>query len=62
METTTQTKTAKLKVIKINETEFWDKSIVKKASGNTSRLVTAAKQAGVFVILKIAYNAFMKRK
>jgi len=31
METITETKTAKLKLVKIDETEFWDKKIVKKA-------------------------------
>lgn len=41
---------------------FINKSIVQKTSGNTSKLVTAAKQAGVFTILKIAYNAFIRRK
>jgi len=41
---------------------FINKSIVKKTSGNTARLVTAAKQAGVFALLKIAYNAVIKRK
>jgi hypothetical protein len=41
---------------------FVNKSVIKKASGNTSRLVTAAKQAGVFTLLKIAYNAFIKKK
>jgi hypothetical protein len=39
-----------------------NRSIAKKTSGNTSRLVTAAKQAGVFALLKIAYRAFLKRK
>ena len=41
---------------------FINKSIVKKTSGNTSKLVTAAKQAGVFTILKIAYNAFIRKR
>lgn len=41
---------------------FVNKSLVKKASGNTSRLVTAAKQAGIFTLLKIGYNVFIKKK
>ena len=41
---------------------FVNKSLVKKASGNTSRLVTAAKQAGIFTLLKIGYNVFIRRK
>jgi hypothetical protein len=41
---------------------FINKSIVQKTSGNTSRLVAVAKQAGVFTLLKIGYNAFIKRK
>jgi hypothetical protein len=41
---------------------FVNNSIVKKTSGNTSKLVTAAKQAGVFTLLKFAYNAFIKKK
>jgi hypothetical protein len=39
-----------------------NKSIVQKTSGNTARLVTMAKQAGVFALLKVAYNAIIKRK
>ena len=31
METKTETKTAKLKVVKIEETQFWSKKIIKKA-------------------------------
>ena len=41
---------------------FINKSIVKKTSGNTSRLVMAAKQAGIFTLLKIGYNVFIKKK
>jgi len=41
---------------------FVNNSIAKKTSGNTSRLVTAAKQAGVFTLIKIAYNAFIKKE
>jgi hypothetical protein len=41
---------------------FINKSVVKKTSGNTSKLVTAAKQAGVFTLLKVAYNVFIRRK
>ncbi|MFT3933259.1 MAG: hypothetical protein QM726_06560 [Chitinophagaceae bacterium] len=41
---------------------FVNNSIVKKTSGNTSKLVTAAKQAGVFTLLKIAYNVFIRKK
>jgi len=41
---------------------FVNKTIVKKTSGNTSGLVTAAKQAGIFTLLKIGYNVFIKRK
>jgi len=41
---------------------FINKSIVKKTNGNTSRLVTAAKQAGLVALLKFAYKAFIKKK
>ena len=41
---------------------FINKSIVKKTNGNTSRLVTAAKQAGIFALLKLAYNAFIRKR
>ncbi len=41
---------------------FVNNSIVKKTSGNTSKMVMAAKQAGVFTLLKFAYNAFIKKK
>ncbi len=40
---------------------FINNSVLKKTGGNTSKLVTAAKQAGVFTLLKIAYNAFIKK-
>ena len=37
--------------------------VVDNKSGNDhSKLVTAAKQAGIFTLLKIAFNVFMKRK
>jgi len=41
---------------------FVNKSVVKKTSGNTSRLVTAAKQAGIVTLIRIAYKAFIKKK
>ena len=41
---------------------FINKSIIKKNSGNTSRLVAVAKQAGIFTILKLAYNIFIRKK
>lgn len=41
---------------------FINKSIVKKNSGNTSRLVTAAKQAGLMTLLKFAYRMFIGKK
>ena len=41
---------------------FINKSIVKKTAGNTSRLVTAAKQAGLVALLKFGYNMFIKKK
>jgi len=40
---------------------FINKSVLKKTDGNTSKLVTAAKQAGLFTLLKIAYSAFIKK-
>ena len=40
-----------------------DKAFVKKgAEGNNSKLITAAKQAGIFTLLKIAYKAFVRNK
>jgi hypothetical protein len=40
-----------------------DKAFVKKdREGNNSKLITAAKQAGIFTILKIAYKAFVRGK
>ena len=41
---------------------FINKSVVKKNSGNTSRLVALAKQAGIFTLLKMAYNVFIRKK
>ena len=41
---------------------FINKSIVRKTSGNTSRLVTAAKQAGIFTLLKLGYNIFIRKR
>lgn len=41
---------------------FINKSIVQKTAGNTSRLVAAAKQAGLVTLLKFAYNVFIKKK
>jgi len=41
---------------------FINKSVVKKNSGNTSRLVAVAKQAGIFTLLKLAYNIFIRKK
>jgi hypothetical protein len=41
---------------------FINKSIIKKNSGHTSRLVALAKQAGIFTLLKLAYNIFIKKK
>ncbi len=41
---------------------FINKSIVQKTAGNTSRLVTAAKQAGLITLLKFAYRVFIKKK
>jgi hypothetical protein len=43
--------------------ELINKSFVKKeGDGINTKLVTAAKQAGIFTILKIAFKAFMKKK
>ena len=40
-----------------------DKAFVKKgAGGNNSKLITAAKQAGIFTLLKIAYKALVRNK
>ncbi len=41
---------------------FINRAVVKKTGGQTSRLVTAAKQAGIFTLLKMAYTAFIKKK
>jgi hypothetical protein len=42
--------------------ELINKSFQKKnGTGDNNALVTAAKQAGIFTLLKIAYRAFMKR-
>ncbi|MES1222163.1 MAG: hypothetical protein ABUT20_42100 [Bacteroidota bacterium] len=41
---------------------FINNSIVKKTGGHTSRLVTAAKQAGIFTALRLAYKIFIKKK
>jgi len=41
---------------------FINKSIVKKTAGNTSKLVTAAKQAGLFTLLKVGYNMLIKKR
>ena len=41
---------------------FINKSVVKKDAGNTARLVAVAKQAGLFTLLKFAYNSFIRRK
>ncbi|MEP6750599.1 MAG: hypothetical protein ABJB86_22875 [Bacteroidota bacterium] len=49
------------KILTISK-NFVNKSIVKKANGNTSRLVTVAKQAGIFTLLKFGYNMLMKKK
>ena len=39
-----------------------NKSIVNKGTGNTARLVAVAKQAGIFTLLKFAYNSFIRKK
>ena len=33
-----------------------------KTNSNTAKMVAVAKQAGLFTLLKIGFNAFMKRK
>ena len=41
---------------------FINKSIVKKTAGNTSKLVTAAKQAGLITLLKVGYNILIRKR
>ncbi|MEO6314466.1 MAG: hypothetical protein ABIU63_10625 [Chitinophagaceae bacterium] len=41
---------------------FINNSIVRKTAGNTSRLVTAAKQAGIFTLVKLGYNIFIRKR
>jgi hypothetical protein len=39
-----------------------NKVVDNKTNANDSKLVALAKQAGLFTLLKIGFNAFMKRK
>ena len=41
---------------------FINKSVVKKSGGHASRLVIAAKQAGIFTIVRFLYNTVIRRR